>query len=82
MLGRLGMNVKDCLKAYKDMAERAFTPVESWLPRPLSWLEIRLPAPPNGQFSGASLESAVKDIVKEYAKDAEAVFADESCVKT
>jgi hypothetical protein len=76
MLGRLGMTVMNCLKAYKQMAERAFTPVKSKL---TAWAH---PAPPKGKFSGESLADAVKDIVEEYADDAQAIFASEACVKT
>jgi len=82
MLGRLKMSVKECLKAYTDMAERAFTPAESRWPWWLQWLEVRLPAPPKGEFSGESLANAVRAIVQKYADDKEAVFAEETCVKT
>ncbi|CAN9139990.1 unnamed protein product [Alternaria alternata] len=71
MLGRLGMTVEQCLEAYKQMAEKAFTPKAH-----------RMKASPRGVFSATSLADAVKEIVKKYAGDAEAVFADRTCVKT
>jgi len=79
MLGPLRMTVAQCLKAYKAMAERAFTPIDkgtawSWVPH--------LPARPGGAFSGSALADAVKDIVQEYKGDEEAVFADTTCCKT
>ncbi|RYN72861.1 hypothetical protein AA0120_g12698 [Alternaria tenuissima] len=77
MLGRLGMTVKQCLEAYKRMAEQAFTPKGNVFSRTFS-----LPASPQGRFSGKHLADAVKKIVKEYTGDAEAVFADKTCVKT
>ncbi|RYO58845.1 hypothetical protein AA0116_g7222 [Alternaria tenuissima] len=77
MLGRLGMTVQQCLEAYKQMAEKAFTPKTNRIARGFS-----LPAPPRGEFSATSLADAIKDIVKKYTGDAEAVFADRTCVKT
>ncbi|RYN19950.1 hypothetical protein AA0112_g10878 [Alternaria arborescens] len=77
MLGRLGMTVKQCLEAYKRMAEQAFTPKGNKLSRTFS-----LPASPRGEFAGKALADAVKKIVKERTGDEEAVFADRTCVKT
>ncbi|KAF7677199.1 hypothetical protein GT037_005411 [Alternaria burnsii] len=77
MLGRLGMTVKQCLEAYKRMAEQAFTPKGNKLSRTFS-----LPASPHGEFAGKALADAVKKIVKERTGDEEAVFADRTCVKT
>lgn len=77
MLGRLGMTVKQCLEAYKRMAEQAFTPKGNKLSRAFS-----LPASPRGEFAGKALADAVKKIVKERTGDEEAVFADKTCVKT
>ncbi len=78
MLGPLGMTVAQCLKAYKAMAKRVFTPTNSGF---FSWLP-QVPAQPNGSFSGTRLEEAIKDIVKDYKGDKEALFADENCCKT
>jgi hypothetical protein len=77
MLGRLGMSVKQCLEAYKRMAEQAFTPKGNRFFRAFS-----LPASPRGKFSGNYLADAIKKIVKECTGDEEAVFADKTCVKT
>ena len=71
------MTVKQCLEAYKRMAEQAFTPKGNKLSRTFS-----LPASPRGEFAGKALADAVKKIVKERTGDAEAVFADRTCVKT
>lgn len=78
MLGPLKMTVAQCLKAYKVMAERAFTPANSGF---LGWLP-QLPAQPGGTFSGTSLEEAIKDIVADIKGDKNALFADSSCCKT
>jgi hypothetical protein len=71
------MTAMECIKAYRRMAEKAFTPLESPWP---TW--ARLPAPPDGAFSGSSLADAVKEIVRERLKNADAPFADKECVKT
>ena len=78
MLGPLRMTVAQCLKAYKDMAKRAFTQINSGF---LGWLP-QLPARQSGSFSGTCLEEAIKDIVEDYKGDKEALFADEGCCKT
>ncbi len=78
MLGPLNMTVAQCLKAYRVMAERAFTPIDNgvrgWIPQ--------LPGPPSGTFSGTSLADAVKDIVEQYTGDGETLFANKTCCKT
>jgi hypothetical protein len=78
MLGPLRMTVAQCLKAYRVMAERAFTPISIGV---LGWIP-QLPAPPGGTFSGESLADAVRDIVQEYTRDCESVFANKICCKT
>lgn len=74
MLGRLGMSVADCPKAYKEMAEKAFVP--KGVPY------FRLPGPPSGAFSATSLTVAIKKIVKVHSGDEHAVFPKKDCVKT
>ena len=71
------MTVKQCLEAYKRMAEQAFTPKGNKLSRTFS-----LPASPRGEFAGKALADAVKKIVRERTGDEEAFFADKTCVKT
>jgi hypothetical protein len=78
MLGPMRMTVAQCLESYKKMAQRAFTPSDSWHYN----LIPHLPGPPGGQFSGEALAQAVKDIVEEYKGDSEALFADATCCKT
>ncbi|KAL8367581.1 hypothetical protein RB599_003459 [Gaeumannomyces hyphopodioides] len=56
MLGRLGMNVDECIRAYRKVAERAFTPKRTTL----------FPASPSGAFSAKALEAAIRDTIKEY----------------
>ena len=92
MLGRLGMTVDECIRAYRRVAEQAFTPKRT--------VSI-LPAPPRGAFSAQALEAAIKQIVREYCTDEECVvcrrqghpttdtcphsdlaFRDKSCTKT
>ncbi|KAL8364966.1 hypothetical protein RB595_003991 [Gaeumannomyces hyphopodioides] len=56
MLGRLGMSVDECIRAYRKVAERAFTPKRTTL----------FPAFPSGAFSAKALEAAIRDTIKEY----------------
>ena len=78
MLGPLRMTVAQCLKAYKAVAKRAFTPMNSGF---FGWL-LQLPAQPGGSFSGTCLEGAIKDIVEGYKEGKDAFFADKDCCKT
>ncbi|KAI0973461.1 acyl transferase/acyl hydrolase/lysophospholipase [Xylaria arbuscula] len=55
MLGRLEMTVDACIKAYKRVAAQAFTPKYGKI----------LPASPRGAFSAKSLESVMKQIIRE-----------------
>ncbi|KAG9494769.1 hypothetical protein J7337_013908 [Fusarium musae] len=59
MLGKLGMTVDECIRAYKKVAQQAFTPKS----RP------GLPGSPSGAFSAKQLEAAIKQTVKEYCID-------------
>jgi hypothetical protein len=59
MLGLMRMTAAQCLRSYKMMAQRAFTPIDSW---PYNLIP-HLPGRPGGQFSGEALAEAVKDIV-------------------
>jgi hypothetical protein len=77
MLGRLGMTVGECLDAYVQVAQQAFTPVNG----PIQGL-FALPAQPAGTFSGDALKKAIQTIVQKYSDDAETLFADETCCKT
>lgn len=63
MLGRLGMSVDECIRAYRKMAERAFTPKRTSV----------LPASPSGTFSATALEAAIRDTVKEFCPASECV---------
>ncbi|KAL8369253.1 hypothetical protein RB599_010536 [Gaeumannomyces hyphopodioides] len=56
MLGRLGMSVDECIRAYRKVAEKAFTPKRTTL----------FPASPSGAFSAKALEAAIRDTIKEY----------------
>ena len=82
MLGRLGMSVDQCLRAYKKMAEKAFT---------LKW-GLYLPANPSGAFSAAALEEAIKVVIRDQCQDERCksngcqhdgtVFRNKECCKT
>ncbi|CAI4214250.1 unnamed protein product [Parascedosporium putredinis] len=61
MLGRLRMTVNECIRAYRDMAERAFT---------LKWTTF-FPASPSGAFSAKALEAAMRDTVKGFCPEKE-----------
>ena len=91
MLGRLGMTVDECIKAYRRVAEQAFTPKQKRL-----W-----PSPSSAAFSATQLEAAIKRTVREHCVNAqcmaqrkkgettvdtcqheEMLFRDKSCTKT
>ncbi|KAI0384321.1 acyl transferase/acyl hydrolase/lysophospholipase [Hypomontagnella monticulosa] len=59
MLGRLGMTVDECIRAYDKVAENAFTP--KWTPFPI--------APPKGAFSAQALEAAIKQVVRQFCTE-------------
>ncbi|KAJ5243803.1 hypothetical protein N7489_003899 [Penicillium chrysogenum] len=59
MLGRLRMTVDECIRAYRQVAQQAFS---------LKRTSI-FPAPPTGAFSAKALENAMKQIVREYCTD-------------
>lgn len=59
MLGRLGMTVDECIRAYKEVAQKAFTP---------KWSGI-LPGSPNGAYSAEALEAAIKQTVRAFCVD-------------
>ena len=52
------MTVDECIRAYKKVAQKAFTPKRS--------LMSFLPARPNGAFSATDLEDAIRDVIKEF----------------
>lgn len=55
MLGRMGMTVDECIRAYKEVAKQAFTPKRKLLP-----------ASPSGAFSATQLEVAIKQMVRKH----------------
>ena len=59
MLGRLGMTVDECIRAYENVGRAAFTP--KWTPLPI--------APPKGAFSATALEGAIKRVVREHCTE-------------
>ncbi|KAK4869137.1 hypothetical protein LT330_006137 [Penicillium expansum] len=63
MLGRLGMTVDECIRAYRKVAERAFTPKAHAI----------IPARPDGAFSARALEEAIKQTVTEFCTNRECV---------
>lgn len=75
------MSVDACLRAYKKMAEKAFTP---------KWAII--PARPGGAFSAKALEEAVKEVIKDQCENEHCklngcdhdgkLFRDQECCKT
>ncbi|KAK4174671.1 kinase subdomain-containing protein [Triangularia setosa] len=91
MLGRLGMSVDECIRAYKKVAQQAFTPKKMRF----------IPASPSGAFSAKALEGAIRQTVRDFcvqpecatrpAQDltmskacshSEMAFRDDSCIKT
>jgi patatin-like phospholipase/acyl hydrolase len=63
MLGRLGMTVDECIRAYENIGQAAFTPKRTLLPI----------APPKGAFSAKALEAAVKKVVKDNCTEPQCV---------
>lgn len=63
MLGRLGMTVDECIRAYRKVAERAFTPKAHAI----------IPGRPRGAFSAHELEEAIKQTVTEFCTEGECV---------
>jgi hypothetical protein len=61
MLGRLGMTVDECIRAYREVAQQAFTPKRSTI----------FPAAPTGAFSAKALESAIKKTVRKFCVESE-----------
>src|SRR5437773_6666845 len=61
MLGRLRMTVDECIRAYKEVAQQAFTPKRTTI----------LPVSPAGAFSAKALESAIKTTVKKSCVEPE-----------
>lgn len=91
MLGRLGMTVAECIRAYKEVAQQAFTPKRTTI----------FPASPAGAYSAKALESAIKKTVRKFCAASECAtrrseghstadtcphseleFCDPSCTKT
>ncbi|KAI1340781.1 kinase subdomain-containing protein [Xylariaceae sp. FL0016] len=60
MLGRLGMTVDECIRAYDKAVRMAFTPRRRILPSIAS---------PKGAFSAQSLEEAIVEVVREFCTD-------------
>lgn len=73
MLGRLGMTVEECLKAYETLTDGIFGHARRWHVRSLLWM-------PRDKYNYKLLEKAIKQIVKEFdcSRDSEARFP-QSC---
>jgi hypothetical protein len=63
MLGRLGMTVDECIRAYGKVAAKAFTPKRTSI----------FPASPSGAFSAKALEAAIVQTVREFCVEEECV---------
>ncbi|KAJ6128005.1 hypothetical protein N7471_009222 [Penicillium samsonianum] len=63
MLGRLGMTVDECIRAYRTVAQRVFIPKQNAI----------IPVRPNGIFSAQVFEEAIKQTVREFCTDGECV---------
>ncbi|KAM5527920.1 phosphorylase superfamily protein [Fusarium oxysporum f. sp. phaseoli] len=72
MLGRLDMTVRECINAYKSVAEAAFTR------RP----RLPLPAPPKGEYSATALVEAFKSVIRKYCQDPQCVAQREGSSST
>ncbi|KAK4038535.1 acyl transferase/acyl hydrolase/lysophospholipase [Parachaetomium inaequale] len=63
MLGRLGMTARKSLRAYRKVAEKAFTPKKT----------SPLPGSPSGAYSATALEEAIRDVIREFCPAPECV---------
>ncbi|KAL1994732.1 hypothetical protein VTN49DRAFT_919 [Thermomyces lanuginosus] len=63
MLGRLRMTVGECIQAYRNVAQQAFTSKRTAI----------LPGRPSGAFSATALEEAIKQTIREYCVEPECV---------
>ncbi|KAL0938197.1 phosphorylase superfamily protein [Colletotrichum truncatum] len=59
MLGRLRMTVDECIREYRDVAQKAFTPKRKSI----------LPASPSGVFSATALENAIKSTCRKFCPE-------------
>ncbi|KAI0467590.1 hypothetical protein F4859DRAFT_506728 [Xylaria cf. heliscus] len=62
MLGRLGMTVDECIRAYDKVAQTAFTPKR-----------VAFPVSPRGAYSATALEGAIKQTVREFCVESPCV---------
>ncbi|KAJ5593324.1 hypothetical protein N7537_010228 [Penicillium hordei] len=63
MLGRLGMTVDECIRAYRTVAKRVFIPKRNAI----------IPARSNGALSAQIFKEAIKEMVREFCTDGECV---------
>ncbi|KXJ94832.1 acyl transferase/acyl hydrolase/lysophospholipase, partial [Microdochium bolleyi] len=63
MLGRLGMTIDECIRAYKNVAQQAFTPKTTSILR----------KPRSGAFSAKAIEAAIRRTVREFCVEPECV---------
>lgn len=61
MLGRLSMTVDECIRAYRSLAQQAFTPKRTSIFH--AWL--------SGSFSASALEDAIKRTIREFCVEPE-----------
>ncbi|KAG4431757.1 hypothetical protein IFR05_012756 [Cadophora sp. M221] len=69
MLGRLEMDVDECIAAYSDLAEAVFTQKKSRLP-------FNLMGKVKAQFDSSKLENAIRDTIKKATLSEAALFND------
>ncbi|KAL1974583.1 hypothetical protein VTN31DRAFT_4787 [Thermomyces dupontii] len=63
MLGRLGMTVDECIRAYRKVAQQAFIRKSSSL----------FPARHSGAFSARALEDAIKQVIREFCPEPDCI---------
>ena len=76
MLGRLGMSVDTCIRAYKALSHRAFTQ-NGGLSFPIEFDWNTWSLYPRYQFDAQELEKAIKDLVKWRTNDEEAILLED-----
>lgn len=68
MLGRLKMDIDDCIKAYATLSARAFQKVKH---------RINLRGKLQGRFDEIALKNAIQDVVAEAGLDRDALLKDD-----
>lgn len=70
MLGRLEMDVDECITAYVRLMERVFNEKSSW------WSSVGFNGNLKSQFKSSDLKAAILDVLAEHGADEQTPFND------